>query len=179
VQLIILDRDGVIDSEATLASEHEWQAIPGSLEALARLSGAGYRLVMACNQPGLQRKGFDIEALIAVHHRMQTDLNEAGGSLEAVFFCSCLPKEECDCMMPRPGMLLEIAERLRTSLERVPVIGGSMATIEAARAAGARPIYVRSGAGNDAETGESSREFECYDDLAAAVDNLLAEAAQA
>jgi D-glycero-D-manno-heptose 1,7-bisphosphate phosphatase len=135
--------------------------------------------VAVCNQPGLRRKTFDIEALISVHHRMQHELHEAGGGLDAVFFCSCPPKEECDCMMPNPGMLLEIAERLRTSLEGVPVIGYSMATIEAARAAGARPIYVRAGAGNNAEIGESSEEFECYDDLAAAVDNLLTETAQA
>ena len=181
MQLVILDRDGVInvDSGAALVSEHEWQAIPGSLEALSRLSGAGYRLVMACNQPDLRRKGFNIEALISVHHRMQHDLHEAGGNLEAVFFCTCLPKEECDCMMPRPGMLLDIAERLRTTLEGVPVIGSSTAAVEAARAAGARPIYLRTGARNEVNGAESSDDFECFDDLAAAADSLLAETAQA
>jgi D-glycero-D-manno-heptose 1,7-bisphosphate phosphatase len=181
VQLVILDRDGVInfDPGAAITSEHEWKALPGSLEALARLSGAGYRLVVACNQPGLRRKAFDIESLISVHHRMQHDLLEAGGGLDAVFFCSCLPKDDCDCMMPNPGMLLDIADRLRTSLAGVPVIGSSMATIEAARAAGARPIFVRTGAGDDAQAAESVKDLECFDDLAAAVDGLLAETAHA
>ncbi len=63
VQLVILDRDGIInvDSGAAITSEHEWQAVPGSLEAIARLNGAGYRVVVASNQPGLRRKMLDIE----------------------------------------------------------------------------------------------------------------------
>ena len=181
MQLVILGRDGVInvDSGATISSEHEWQVIPGSLEALARLSGAGYRLVVASNQPGLRRRSFNIEVLNSIHHRMQQELLEAGGGVDAVFFCACLPKDACECMMPSPGMLLEIAARLRISLEGVPVIGGAMATVEATRAAGARPIFLRTGARSDIETAESSEDLECYDDLAAAVDRLLSESAQA
>ena len=97
---------------------------------------------------------------------MQHELLEAGGGVDAVFFCACLPKDACECMMPRPGMLLEIASRLRTSIEKVPVIGSTMETIEAARAAGARPIFVGTEPGADLES---------YDNLAAAVDSLLAE----
>jgi len=179
VQLVILDRDGIInvDSGAAITSEHEWQAIPGSLEAIARLNGAGYRVVVASNQPGLRRKILDIETLNSIHHKMQHELLEAGGSVDAVFFCSCLPKDKCECLMPSPGMLLEIAARLRTSLGAVPVIGSTMATIEAARAAGARPIFVRTGADGDKSVVKAGEDLESYDNLAAAVDSLLAETA--
>ena len=176
MQLVILDRDVVIDfdSGARTSSEHEWQAIPGSLEALARLSGAGYRLVVACNEPGLRRKNFNIETLVSVHHRMQLDLLDAGGGLDAVFFCSCLPKDDCDCTMPNPGLLHEIAERLRTPIADVPIIGSNLATIEAGRAAGARPIFIGDAAGAELES-----DLESYEDLAAAVDSLLTESASA
>ncbi len=179
MQLVILDRDGIInvDSGAAITSEHEWQAIPGSLEAIARLNGAGYRVVVASNQPGLRRKMLDIETLNSIHHRMQHELLEAGGGVDAVFFCSCLPKDKCKCMMPSPGMLLEIAARLRMSLGTVPVIGSTMATIEAARAAGARPIFVRTGADGDKSVVKAGEDLESYDNLAAAVDGLLAETA--
>jgi D-glycero-D-manno-heptose 1,7-bisphosphate phosphatase len=176
VKLVILDRDGVInfDPGVPIASEQAWRPIPGSVEALARLNGAGYRAVIASNQPGLRRKAFNIEALNSFHHRMQHELLEAGGGVDAVFFCACLPKDKCACMMPNPGMLLEIASRLRVSLEQVPVIGSTMAVVSAARAAGARPIFVRTGAG-DENTARSRVKFESYDTLAAAVDSLLAE----
>lgn len=179
MRLIILDRDGIInvDSGAAIGSEHEWQAIPDSLEAIARLNGAGYRVVVASNQPGLRRKTFNIETLNSIHHKMQHELLEAGGGVDAVFFCACLPKDNCECMMPSPGMLLEIAVRLRVSLGTVPVIGSTMATIEAARAAGARPIFVRTGGDDGSSVAELREDLEIYDNLAAAVDKLLAESA--
>ncbi len=179
MQLVILDRDGIIDvdSGAAITSEHEWRAIPGSLEAIARLNGAGYRVVVASNQPGLRRKILNIETLNSIHHKMQHELLEAGGGVDAVFFCSCLPKDKCECFMPSPGMLLEIAARLRTSLDTVPVIGSSMATIEAAQAAGARAIFVRTGADDDKSVAGTREDIESFDNLAAAVDSLLAETA--
>jgi len=181
VRLIILDRDGVInfDSGAPVTSELGWHAIPGSVEALARLNGAGYRVVIASNQPGLRRKAFNIETLNSIHHRMQHELLDAGGGVDAVFFCPCLPKDKCACMMPNPGMLLEIASRLRTSLDKVPVIGSTMRAVEAARAAGARAIFVRTGAGGDKDIVSARADVESYDNLAAAVDSLLADTAPA
>lgn len=177
MQLVILDRDGVIniDSGAPVTSEHQWRAIPGSLDALARLSGAGYRIVVASNQPGLRQRAFNIETLNSIHHKMQHELLEAGSSVDAVFFCTCRPRDACECMMPSPGMLLEIASRLRMTLENVPVIGSRMAAIDAAQAAGARPVFVRTGAGDDNIDTETRAGLEIFDNLAAVVDSLLAE----
>jgi D-glycero-D-manno-heptose 1,7-bisphosphate phosphatase len=181
VQLVILDRDGVINVDSgagtAITSEQEWRAIPGSLEAIARLNAAGYRVVVASNQPGLRRKIFNIETLNSIHHKMQCELLEAGGRVDAVFFCACLPKDKCECLMPSPGMLLEITARLRVPLASVPVIGSTMATIEAARAAGARAIFVRTGTNDDKSVAETPADIESYDNLAAAVDSLLAESA--
>jgi D-glycero-D-manno-heptose 1,7-bisphosphate phosphatase len=179
MQLVIVDREGVIDIDVDGASTSErgWQVITGSLEALARLSGAGYRLVVVSSQAQLRRKDASIENLNTIHHNMQNELLEAGGGLDAVFFCGCPPKKECDCLMPNPTMLLEIGTRLRISLEGVPVIGTSMTTVEAARAAGARAVLVCNPDRIDERASDISDDLECYDDLAAAVDGLLAEIA--
>ena len=69
MQLIILDRDGVInyDSDAYIKSPEEWVPIPGSLEAISRLSMAGYRVVVATNQSGIARALFDVETLNRIH----------------------------------------------------------------------------------------------------------------
>ncbi|MBU2817152.1 HAD-IIIA family hydrolase, partial [Acidithiobacillus ferrooxidans] len=71
-QIVILDRDGVIneDSNAYIKSPAEWRPIPGSLEAIARLNRAGYQVVVATNQSGVGRGLFDIRTLTAIHQRM-------------------------------------------------------------------------------------------------------------
>lgn len=179
MQLVIVDRDALLEAgDCAASAEDPWESVPGGLEALARLSGAGFRLVVVCNQPDLGRKNFSIETLNALHHRLQHEMLEAGGSLDAVFFCSCHPSEACDCLMPNPGMLLEIGSRLRISLDGVPVIAGSPTTVQAARAAGARPIQVAPGE-QAAQTRASNEPVERYPDLGAAVDGLLAEIASA
>jgi D-glycero-D-manno-heptose 1,7-bisphosphate phosphatase len=177
--LIILDRDGVINEDADehIRSASEWHPIPGSLEAIARLNRAGYRVVVATNQSGIGRGLFDIEALNGIHARMRAQLAELGGSIDAVFFCPHRPQDGCGCRKPRPGLLTEIGARLRVSLAGVPVVGDSWRDIEAARAVNARPFLVRTGKGLRALAEHPAPEdVAVYDDLAAVVTALLAGA---
>ena len=176
MELVILDRDGVIneDSPRHIRSPEEWIPIPGSLDAIARLNRAGFRVVVATNQSGLARKLFDIETLNRIHETMQRQLAEVGGHVDAIFICPCHPKDNCDCFKPNPGMLLDISERLRTPLDKVPFIGDKLIDIQAARAAGARPFLVKTG--NGKKTLESRQNFddvEVFDDLAQAADALI------
>ena len=71
-KVVVLDRDGVInvDSDAFIKSPDEWIALPGSLEAIARLNQAGYRVAIATNQSGIGRGLFDMNALNAMHLKM-------------------------------------------------------------------------------------------------------------
>ena len=84
MKLIILDRDGVIneDSDLFIKSPDEWIPLPGSLEAIARLTKAGYTIVVATNQSGLGRGYFDIMTLNAIHQKMQNAVKAAGGLIE-------------------------------------------------------------------------------------------------
>ncbi len=179
--LVILDRDGVInhDSPDYIKSPEEWHPIAGSLAAIARLSRAGLRVVVATNQSGLRRRLLDIETLNRIHEKMHRQLAEVGGQVEAVFFCPCLPREGCRYGKPRPGMLLAIAERLRCSLAEVPVVGDAARDIAAARAAGARPVLVLTGKGREtlAESGELDG-VEVHDDLASFAEAYLARTAR-
>ena len=121
MKLIILDRDGVLneDSDEYIKSPEEWIPIPGSLEAVARLTQAGYRVVIASNQSGIARGYFDLETLHAMHEKMDRLLAALGGKVEAVFFCPHGPDEDCSCRKPKPGLLQEIAARYKTTLEGV------------------------------------------------------------
>jgi D-glycero-D-manno-heptose 1,7-bisphosphate phosphatase len=149
MKLIILDRDGVInfDSDRFIKSPDEWKPIPGSLEAVARLNQAGYRVVIATNQSGIGRGLFDMAALNAIHDKLYRALAQVGGRIDALFYCPHAADLNCPCRKPRPGMLEEIARRFNTDLAGVPVIGDAMRDLEAAVAVGAQPVLVLTGKG--------------------------------
>lgn len=179
--LIILDRDGVInhDSEEFIKSEDEWRPIPGSLEAIAALTQAGFTLAIASNQSGIARGLFDQRTLDAMHAKMLGLVHEAGGHISRIVFCPHGPNEGCDCRKPRPGLLEQLAKHFDTSLAGVPVVGDALRDLEAAAAAGARPVLVRSGKGRKTEAALPERfaGVAVYDDLAAAARALIDEVA--
>src|SRR5512135_392028 len=108
-RLIVLDRDGVInvDSAQFIKSPDEWKPIPGSLDAIARLTQWGYRVVVATNQSGIGRGLFDMDTLNAIHDKMMRAASQVGGRIDAIFFCPHAADSTCECRKPRPGMLRE------------------------------------------------------------------------
>ena len=178
MKLLILDRDGVInaDSDAFIKTPDEWIPLPGSLDAIARLTKAGYTIVVATNQSGLGRGFFDIMTLNAIHQKMQNAVKAAGGQIEAVFFCPHTASDNCDCRKPRQGMFSTIAERFNTKLDGVPSVGDSLRDLQAAFLAGCTPILVLSGKGKKTlENGGLPPKTRIFDDLAAVADFLLSE----
>ncbi len=182
VSLVILDRDGVInhDSDDYIKSPDEWQPLPGSLEAIARLCRADYTVVVATNQAGVGRGLFSQEMLIRIHRKMASSIRDKGGRLDSVFFCPHSPAEQCGCRKPKPGMLLEISDRLGIGLSGVPVVGDSLRDLEAAEAAGAMPVLVKTGRGrltqeklSKGELSHTLGQTPVYADLAAFTDAVL------
>lgn len=180
-RLLILDRDGVInrDSDAYIKSPDEWQPLPGSLDAIARLNRAGFEIAVATNQSGVARGFFDEATLAAIHDKMSAAVEEAGGHVALIRFCPHGPDEGCDCRKPKPGLLHEIAAHFRADLTRTIFVGDSLKDLETAAAVGAMPILVRTGNGarTEASLPERFRHVRVYDDLAAAADALTARAA--
>ncbi len=177
MKLIILDRDGVINfySEQFIKSPDEWRPIPGSLEAIARLNQWGWRVVVASNQSGVGRGLFGMDTLNAINEKMIKALTQAGGRLDAIFFCPHAADSTCDCRKPKPGMLLQIAERFNVDLTGVPSVGDSMRDLRASEAVGATPYLVLTGKG--AKTSEDPAlppDTRIFPDLAAVVAELTA-----
>jgi D-glycero-D-manno-heptose 1,7-bisphosphate phosphatase len=176
MKLIILDRDGVInyDSDQYIKSPEEWEPIPGSLEAIARLSQAGYRVVVATNQSGVGRGLFDMATLNAIHEKMYKAVMHAGGRIDAIFFCPHTAEAACNCRKPKSGMIEAIAERYNVDLNEVPAIGDSLRDLEATARLGAQPILVLTGKGSKTRAkGGLPEGTLIYPDLAAAVEELV------
>lgn len=176
-QLVLLDRDGVInqDSDAYIKSPDEWHAIPGSLEAIARLHRAGFRVVVVSNQSGVGRGLFSASTLEAVNARMRREVEAAGGTIDGVYCCPHRPDAGCDCRKPAPGLLRQIERDFGLSLRGAPFIGDKLADLDAAQAVGARPILVSTGYGQHASENLGDRKPEVHADLASAVAALLEE----
>lgn len=176
MKLIILGRNGVINEvrEDDIKSPDEWLPIAGSLEAIADLNQAGYRIIIATNQPGLARGLFDINALNATHRKLHDELERVGGHVDAIFFCPHRPRDNCDCRLPKPGLLRQISKRFYCDLKGIPVIGDNQSHLDAAKAVGAQPILVLTGHGKKTRGRliENSQ-IPIFPNLAAAVDDLL------
>jgi D-glycero-D-manno-heptose 1,7-bisphosphate phosphatase len=147
MKLVILDRDGTInsDSDDFVKSPEEWLPLPGALEAISRLSHGGWHVVIACNQSGLGRGLFDVAALNAIHAKMHKMLAAVGGRVDAVFFCPHTSEEACVCRKPLPGLLEQISLRFGVSLKGMACCGDSLRDVLAAVAAGCEPHLVLTG----------------------------------
>ena len=177
MKLIILDRDGVLNQEREdfIKTPEEWVPIDSSMQAVSRLNEAGYRVVLATNQSGIGRGLIDMDTLNTIHQKMHNSLGRFGGWVDAIFFCPDAPDAGSHCRKPQPGMFEDIANRCGTGLADVPAVGDKLSDIQAAIAAGARPILVRTGYGKQTEKDEDLPDgVAVYDDLYSFVDELLA-----
>jgi D-glycero-D-manno-heptose 1,7-bisphosphate phosphatase len=176
MQLIILDRDGVInfDSDQFIKNPEEWKPIPGSLEAIARLNQAGYRVVVSTNQSGVGRGLFDMPMLNAIHDKMHKACALVGARIDAVFFCPHTADSHCQCRKPKPGMLEEIAARYNISLSGVPAVGDSLRDLQSAATMGAQPYLVLTGKGAKTQAAGGLPEgTQVFSNLAAVVAELV------
>jgi D-glycero-D-manno-heptose 1,7-bisphosphate phosphatase len=177
-KLIILDRDGVInhDSDSFIKSPAEWRPIAGSIEAIADLSHAGYRVAVATNQSGVGRGLFDMATLNAINDKMMELVFRQGGRIDAVFFCPHTSEDGCECRKPKPGMFKEIASRFHADLAGVPVVGDSLRDLEAGVPLGCVPYLVRTGKGaKTAKAGGLPAGSTVFDDLAGAVRHIVSQ----
>lgn len=166
---IILDRDGVLNEESRfyIKTPDEWIPIPGSAEAVAKLNQAGHKVVIATNQSGVARGLFTEAMLGKIHDKLRAELAGAGAHVDDIFYCPHHPDDNCDCRKPKPGLLLQIAEKFNIDLTNNTVfIGDNKRDVEAAQAVNCKPILLRT-------SQVEMPDIETYTDLAEAVDAIL------
>ncbi|MGA9701339.1 D-glycero-beta-D-manno-heptose 1,7-bisphosphate 7-phosphatase [Pseudomonas sp.] len=175
LKLLILDRDGVInyDSDAYIKSVAEWIPLPGSIEAIAQLSKAGWTVAIATNQSGIARGYYDIATLDAMHARLRALVAEQGGEVGLVVYCPHGPDAGCDCRKPKPGMLKIIAEHYKVPLAGIWFVGDSLGDLEAAKAVDSQPVLVKTGKGEKTQAKNLPVGTLIFDDLAAVAAELI------
>lgn len=162
---IILDRDGVInyDSPSHIKNTNEWKPIPRSLEAISLLSKNSYKILLISNQSGISRGIIDYENHLQIHSKLISLTSQCGGTIFSSYYCFDRPNSKSIRRKPKPGMYLELAERLSIDLSTTFAIGDSSRDMEAALSAGCKPLGVMTG--NGKKLRETMPNIEMFDDL--------------
>jgi D-glycero-D-manno-heptose 1,7-bisphosphate phosphatase len=159
-KVVFLDRDGVInrDSPDYIKRLEEFDFLPGSLEALRRLTERGFACIVITNQSAPARGLMTREALDAIHRRLCAAVAEAGGRILDIFICPHLPADACACRKPKPGLLHAARRKYGIDFSSAAMVGDSVTDIECALNAGVRTtVLVQTGNGEKAARELSAR----------------------
>lgn len=173
---IILDRDGVInyDSVEYIKSPEEWQAIPGSLEAIAKLNQHNFQVLVATNQSGVARGYYDLITLNRIHEKMFNELLKRGGHIQEIFYCPHHPQDNCPCRKPKPGLIHQMQSKYALNPAETYFIGDSLVDVQAANAVGCKPLLVATGKSKiNNRPHDEAYNVPIFRDLAQAVDYVL------
>ena len=172
-KFIILDRDGVInhESSAYVKTPDEWVPIDRSMEAISLLTKNSYKIILISNQAGVSRRIIRYNEMLNIHQKLLKTCNKFGGDIFSTYYCYDHPDDNSSFRKPKPGMYLEISERLNIDLSRVFAIGDSIRDIKAALASGCKPLGVKTG--NGSELADEMPDLDIFDDLFDAVQFVI------
>ena len=178
MKAVFLDRDGVIcrNRNDYVKNWDEFQFLPHSREAIARLTKAGLPVIVISNQSAINRGLTSADEVENIHRHMISEVKAWGGSIARVYYCPHKPDEHCICRKPQPGMLLQAALELGVNLDESFLIGDAVTDIQAAQAVGVKAYLVMTGRGKRQDLGAFTPEMDCFNvasNLWQAVDNIL------
>ena len=143
---IFLDRDGVIIRKAAdgeyITNVAEMQLLPGSVEAIAKLSRSGFKVIVVTNQRGVATGKIKLQDLEDIHTRLRQGVTSLGGEVCDVFYCPHHISEGCMCRKPKAGMLLQAALKHKLALSECWMVGDMVADIVAGKEAGCKTALI-------------------------------------
>lgn len=146
---IFLDRDGVIieNRDDYVRKWEDVEFIPAALDALRALAPLEPAVVIVTNQAVVGKGIITLDEAEAINQRIITTVRQHGGRIDAAYICPHRPAEHCNCRKPKPGMLLRAAAEHGLSLANAIMVGDAITDMQAARAAGADAVLVKTGRG--------------------------------
>lgn len=176
---IFLDRDGVIN-ENRPHYVRSWQdviLIPQAINALRAIASWPYKIIVVTNQSPIGRGILTLAEAETINQQIQAAVQAQGGRIDALFLCPHTPDEDCLCRKPKPGMLLQAAQRYDLDLSRSIMVGDALSDVAAGRSAGVRAAaLVLTGRGREQaklEGAAALHPFPIYPTLTEALDDLV------
>ena len=148
MKIVFIDRDGVInrDLHSYVASWGSFEFLEDSLEALRRLTGKGYEIVIVSNQAGIARGDYTVEDLNVINENMLREIEKFTSKRPSAYYCIHRDEDGCDCRKPKTGLFKQAESRFgKIDYKNTYFIGDQARDIEAAGNLGAKSILVLSG----------------------------------
>jgi histidinol-phosphate phosphatase family protein len=176
---VFLDRDGVLIANRNdyVKSWAEVDVLSGTFEAMRRLAGSAYAIVVVTNQSAVGRGLVSLKRATELNDRIVAEITAHGGRIDAAYLCPHRPDDRCLCRKPAPGMFLHAARELELELDGSHVVGDAVTDLHAATNVGACGILVLTGRGGDEVqrlTHPERQRYTVAPDLSAAVTHILA-----
>ncbi|MFC1674356.1 D-glycero-beta-D-manno-heptose 1,7-bisphosphate 7-phosphatase [Candidatus Omnitrophota bacterium] len=165
MKAILLDRDGVINQypgdTRYVTSWDEFVFLPGAKEAIAVLHKNNFKVIVVSNQAGVSKGLYTQEALDSITRKMSAAVESAGGTIDAVYYCTHRNEDHCPCRKPKPGLLITAAKEQAFDLAETFFVGDTIRDVKTARAAGCKSVLVLSGK----EKEENKKDWQVNPDL--------------
>jgi len=173
---IILDRDGVInkDSSDYIKTPNEFNPLPRSLSAIKLLTDNDFTIIIISNQSGINQDLISPINFIQINLKMISLIEKSGGAISASLYCPSLPSSDSFNRKPKPGMYIDIADRMNINLKSCYAIGDSPRDIEAARAVNCKAIGVLTGNGREIQK-NNKYDIPIFSDLYAAAEFVISK----
>ncbi|MEP7254138.1 MAG: HAD family hydrolase [Ferruginibacter sp.] len=142
---LFLDRDGVINHEKHKDYIHTWkefQFYDGVKEAIAIFTKKFRYIIVVTNQRGIGKGVTKMEDVKSIHTNMSAEIKNAGGRIDAVYFCPDVDETNPD-RKPNPGMGLQAVKDFPDiDLSKSIMIGNTISDMQFGRNLGVKTIFL-------------------------------------
>ena len=147
IKTIFLDRDGVINKEkGYLHKIKDFEFISGVFETCRYLQGLNYKIIIITNQSGISRGLYTENDFQIINNWMISEFKKNDINILDVFHCPHSPESNCNCIKPKPGMLIKAKNKYKIDMQNSWMLGDKESDIIAANNSGiTNTIIVRSG----------------------------------
>lgn len=142
---LFLDRDGVLNQKLEgdyVKSLSEFDILPGVMEAMYKLNSQFLHIVVVTNQQGIGKGLMTEESLQRIHSYLNSEVANAQGRIDAIYYCPHLSEVQCSCRKPHPGMAIRAKQDFPDiDFQKSIMVGDSNTDMEFGRNLGMKTVF--------------------------------------
>ncbi len=149
---VLLDLQGTLGGEGLDDIRH-FAFFPFTIPAIRLFNDDGLLVVIITNQSHIAQGDFSYQYFLERMAGIKSEVEHAGAKIDAVYCCPHGTADNCECMKPKPGLVLAAKRDLTLDLSKCYFVGDTGAwDMALAQSIGSKKILVRTGLGESSLT---------------------------